>query len=172
MHGHYWLSGLVGLRLRERWNVPLVQMFHTLSRLKVAHGAEDSTAGQQALDTRQSGEERVLSAADAVVTATSLESQSLIAAYTIRSAIVHTIPCGVDNTAFYPGDKSTAQRDLDLEGYHTVFAAGRFEPLKGFDVLLRAATIMRDEHPGLASNVRVVIAGGPPGRSATATQRR
>jgi D-inositol-3-phosphate glycosyltransferase len=33
VHGNYWLSGVVGLALRERWGVPLVQMFHTLGRL-------------------------------------------------------------------------------------------------------------------------------------------
>ena len=34
IHSHYWLSGVAGLRLRERWGTPLVQMFHTLGRLK------------------------------------------------------------------------------------------------------------------------------------------
>src|ERR1700730_2567854 len=34
VHAHYWLSGVAGLELRERWGVPLVQMFHTLGRLK------------------------------------------------------------------------------------------------------------------------------------------
>jgi len=33
VHGNYWLSGVAGLTLRERWRVPLVQMFHTLGRL-------------------------------------------------------------------------------------------------------------------------------------------
>jgi len=34
IHSHYWLSGVAGLRLRERWGAPLVHMFHTLGRLK------------------------------------------------------------------------------------------------------------------------------------------
>ena len=34
IHGHYWLSGVVGLELRSRWGVPLLQMFHTLGALK------------------------------------------------------------------------------------------------------------------------------------------
>src|SRR5207253_4878175 len=34
IHAHYWLSGTVGLALRQRWGVPLVQMFHTLGHLK------------------------------------------------------------------------------------------------------------------------------------------
>ena len=34
VHAHYWLSGVVGLALRERWGVPVLQMFHTLGRFK------------------------------------------------------------------------------------------------------------------------------------------
>ncbi|HEV8143734.1 MAG TPA: glycosyltransferase, partial [Methylomirabilota bacterium] len=34
IHAHYWLSGVVGLALRERWGVPVLQMFHTLGRFK------------------------------------------------------------------------------------------------------------------------------------------
>ena len=34
IHAHYWLSGVVGLTLRERWSVPMLQMFHTLGDLK------------------------------------------------------------------------------------------------------------------------------------------
>src|SRR5262249_15037024 len=36
IHAHYWLSGVAGLALREAWGVPVVQMFHTLGRLKNA----------------------------------------------------------------------------------------------------------------------------------------
>ncbi len=42
IHSHYWLSGLLGLRLRERWGAPLVSMFHTLGELKRrANGGSD-----------------------------------------------------------------------------------------------------------------------------------
>src|SRR5262249_36271396 len=34
IHAHYWLSGVVGLTLRERWGAPMIQMFHTLGDLK------------------------------------------------------------------------------------------------------------------------------------------
>src|SRR5262245_21533635 len=43
IHAHYWLSGVVGLTLRERWSIPMLQMFHTLGDLKnrVARQAAD-----------------------------------------------------------------------------------------------------------------------------------
>src|SRR2546423_15585463 len=38
LHGNYWLSGVVGLALRARWGVPLVQMFHPLGPPRNAAG--------------------------------------------------------------------------------------------------------------------------------------
>ena len=34
VHSHYWLSGLVGERLKKTWDVPHVTMFHTLGEIK------------------------------------------------------------------------------------------------------------------------------------------
>ena len=34
IHAHYWLSGVAALTLKRRWSVPVLQMFHTLGRLK------------------------------------------------------------------------------------------------------------------------------------------
>ena len=34
IYGHYWLSGLVAASLRRAWDIPIVQMFHTLAEMK------------------------------------------------------------------------------------------------------------------------------------------
>ena len=34
LHSHYWLSGVAGMQLAQRWDVPHITMFHTLARLK------------------------------------------------------------------------------------------------------------------------------------------
>src|SRR3989338_2693746 len=34
IHAHYWLSGLVGLKLKTAWKIPLIQTFHTLGLVK------------------------------------------------------------------------------------------------------------------------------------------
>src|SRR2546421_3950132 len=34
LHSHYWLSGVAGMQLAQRWNIPHVTMFHTIARLK------------------------------------------------------------------------------------------------------------------------------------------
>ena len=38
IHGNYWLSGIVGHRLKHELDVPFVSTFHTLARVKAAHG--------------------------------------------------------------------------------------------------------------------------------------
>ena len=38
VHGHYWLGGLVAQQLRDAWQVPWVQSFHTLARAKARVG--------------------------------------------------------------------------------------------------------------------------------------
>ncbi|MCL4256072.1 MAG: glycosyltransferase, partial [Anaerolineae bacterium] len=34
IYSHYWLSGWVAYKLKEVWNIPIVQMFHTLGHMK------------------------------------------------------------------------------------------------------------------------------------------
>ena len=41
LHSHYWLSGRVGLRMKEALGIPLANSFHTLGRVK------DLTDGRQ-----------------------------------------------------------------------------------------------------------------------------
>ena len=34
IHSHYWLSGVAGAVLKDAWDVPMLQMFHTLGIMK------------------------------------------------------------------------------------------------------------------------------------------
>jgi D-inositol-3-phosphate glycosyltransferase len=63
IHSHYWLSGVAGLALKETWQSPLIQMFHTLGRLKnaVAQGA-----AERERDLRIAEEERLVAQADRI----------------------------------------------------------------------------------------------------------
>ena len=75
IHAHYWLSGVVGLALRERWAVPLVQMFHTLGRLK---NAVARTAAELEPELRIAEETRIVAAADRIVAANAVERAHLV----------------------------------------------------------------------------------------------
>src|ERR1700694_3008252 len=60
IHAHYWFGGLVAERLREQWDVPWVQSFHTLARTK-------ARAGLPLDEERAEVEERLADAADRLV---------------------------------------------------------------------------------------------------------
>ena len=34
IHSHYWMSGIAGKALKKQWNIPMIQMFHTLVKMK------------------------------------------------------------------------------------------------------------------------------------------
>ena len=92
VHGNYWLSGVAGLTLRERWRVPLVQMFHTLGRLKNAVAAASAEVEPV---LRIAEEERIVSGADRLVAASEVERDYLVDRYGAEPARVAVVPCGV-----------------------------------------------------------------------------
>ena len=140
IHAHYWLSGAVGLSLRERWGVPLVQMFHTLGRLKndaTRNGAEREPALRIAEETR------IVRAADRLVAATVVERAHLVSHYGAAADRIAVIPCGVDTALFAPGDQGAARAVLGLDGRPRILYVGRLSPIKGLETLLDGMARLR-----------------------------
>ncbi len=153
IHAHYWLSGAVALALRERWTVPVVQMFHTLGRLKngVARTPEER---EPAL--RIAEEARIAAAADRIVAASQMERHHLVGHHATDASRVAVVPCGVDTDLFRPGAGAEARAALGLDGRAVVLYVGRIAPIKGLDTLLDAVARLRDGGRAL----RLIIVGG------------
>jgi D-inositol-3-phosphate glycosyltransferase len=153
IHGHYWLSGTAGLALRERWDVPLVQMFHTLGRLK-----NDATrdGAEREPDLRIAEETRIVGAADRLVAATAIERAHLVSHYGADPARIAVIPCGVDTTLFAPGDQAAARAALGLDDRPRLLYVGRLAPIKGLTTLLDGMARLR----GRGSRAHLCIVGG------------
>jgi D-inositol-3-phosphate glycosyltransferase len=155
VHSHYWLSGLVALRLRRRWRVPAVHMFHTLAQVKRRVAGIWTAADQR----RAVLEQEVLTGMDAIVAANTLEAAQLRRLYDGSGARIYTIPCGVDLALFAPGDRAAAREALGLPaGVPLVLAAARIEPLKDLGTAVRAVGLLARR--GLP-DAHLVIAGGP-----------
>lgn len=172
VHTHYWLSGQVGWLAADRWDVPLVHTMHTLARVKnaaLAPGDAPEPLG------RIIGEEQVVAEADALVASTDAEAQDLVRDYAADPARVHVVPPGVDLELFSPapgaaaGDarerrerRRTLRAGLGLptDGGLVLFA-GRVQPLKGPDVLVRALGVLAARGERVPT---LVVLGGPSGR--------
>jgi D-inositol-3-phosphate glycosyltransferase len=161
VHSHYWLSGQVGALARDRWGVPLVHTMHTMARVKNAALAEGDTPEPEA---RIIGEDQVVEAADMLIASTDVEAKQLINLYDADPGRVEVVHPGVDLTTFRPLDRSEVRRELGLPRDALVLMfAGRIQPLKAPDVLLRAVSALLDRAPDLRSRVVVPIVGGPSG---------
>lgn len=155
VHAHYWLSGLVGLELKQRWGVPLIAMFHTLGAVK-----NQARAGEHEPLGRIAAEHQVIAGADALVAATEHERDLMARLYDADTSHVHVIPLGVDTNTFQPLEKHLARQVLGLNGERLLLFVGRPDPLKGLEVLISAASQL-DEPEG----VRVLVVGGDGGNA-------
>lgn len=137
IHAHYWLSGVAGLALRETWGAPLIQMFHTLGRLK---NSVAQTPAEVEPELRITEEARIVDTADRVVAANVVERAHLVWYYGARADRVAVVPCGVDTELFQPMAPATAKDLLELGPEPLLLYVGRLQPIKGLETLLEAMT--------------------------------
>lgn len=165
IHAHYWLSGIVAEELRAVWNIPFVQMFHTLGHMKNQIARDErERAPQQRID----GELQVVRNADRLIAATPAEKQQLIELYSADETKINVIPPGVDLSRFQPINRTLARDFLALpRTTRQILFTGRIEALKGIDVLLEAVAWLQRLYPEVMHDVQVTLIGGDP----TATRR-
>lgn len=149
LHSHYWLSGVAAMQLAAQWDIPHVTMFHTLARLKqLAHPDEPEPP------LRLRMEQRLMQCADGIIVPTVDEGTQLMRLCGALPCQLHVIPCGVDLRRFAPRDKRQARAALGLDVDRPVLLfAGRLDPFKGPDILLRAAAMMEED-------AEIVLVGG------------
>jgi D-inositol-3-phosphate glycosyltransferase len=160
IHSHYWLSGLVAEKLRHAWGTPIVHMFHTLGQMKNRIAQYDS---ERAPQERLDGEKRVIEIADRIIAATPAEEAQLNWLYGADMRKVRVISPGVDLQRFSPIPPAVAKErvGIPLNDKNIIFA-GRIEPLKGIDTLLRAMALIQQRYPEAVKGVCVAIIGGDP----------
>ncbi len=160
VHSHYWLSGQVGWSARARWGVPLVHSAHTLAKVKNLLLADGDAPEPSA---RIVGEEEVVAEADRLIASTDDEADELVMLYGADPRRVDTIAPGVDLELFTPASAAAARARLGLRSDAlTLLFVGRIQPLKGPDVLLRAAAELSTD-PALAGRLQVIVLGAPSG---------
>jgi len=160
IYSHYWLSGIAAASLRRTWDVPIVQMFHTLAEMKnrVAQSPAERETGR-----RVNCEGEIMKYADRLVAATPLEKNQMTWLYGADSEKISIVPPGVDLERFRPLDKVEARRYIGIPPTHRpILFVGRIQPLKGIDVLMKALALVKQREPALMENGCVPIIGGDP----------
>jgi len=159
IHSHYWLSGQAALALRRSWGVPVVHMFHTLGAMKnrVARGEQERETKQ-----RITIERKQIQAMDAIIAATPLDREQMVANYGVEADRIKVVPCGVDLRHFYPRDLADSRAALGLPAapHKLLLLVGRIEPLKGIDALIRAVSLLIERRPEWRGSLTALVVGG------------
>jgi len=160
IHSHYWLSGLAAEQLKKKWNIPLIQMFHTLALLKnqVARSSDEMER-----ISRIEGEKKVVKFSDRIVVSTIDEKKQLRALYNADSKKIQIISPGVDISRFYPIPEDEAKEFINIpKDEKMLLFVGRIDPLKGIDTLIKAIAQMRKSDVMSQCPHYLYIIGGDP----------
>jgi D-inositol-3-phosphate glycosyltransferase len=151
VHGNYWLSGVVGHRLKHHLGVPLVSTFHTLARVKAEGGDLEP-------EWREQAEAEVIACSDAICVSCPEEERQFRRLYGDPTGRIEIVPPAVEHAFFAPGDRRGARNAVGLPvDRPVVLFVGRIQPLKAPDLAVRAlAELDRDD-------ATLVIVGGASG---------
>ena len=147
---HYWLSGLVGEYLQQRWNVPHITMFHTLSAVKNTIGV-----GEDEPELRIETERDLTRDCHRIIAPTDRERENLILHYGALPEKIGVVPCGVNLEQFKPVSKESARKYLGFGNDKIILFVGRIDPLKGIDKLIKAIPYLQN-----IQGLRLVVIGG------------
>jgi D-inositol-3-phosphate glycosyltransferase len=150
IHSHYWLSGLVGERLQELWDIPHLIGFHTLGAVKNTVGI-----GEGEPELRINTERKLVKDCHRIIASTEKGKQDLITYYDAAPEAISIIPCGVNLDLFRPIQKETARCHLGLNGESIIVFVGRIIPLKGLDNMLKAMARLEEKQ-----RIKLVVIGG------------
>lgn len=153
VHANYWLSGVVGHRIKHALDVPFVTTFHTLARVKAEGGDPEPV-------WRDRAEAEIVTCADAICVSCPEEEVQFRRLYGDPDGRIEIIAPGVEHAFFAPGDRGGARAALELPDDRPVLLfAGRIQPLKGPDVAIRALAELRRR------DALLLVVGGASGSS-------
>lgn len=144
---HYYLSGLIGLELKKKFNLPLYVTFHTLALMKnLVARSEDEKEDLQRIEA----EITLAKKADKIIATSESDLEYIHTLYDAPLKKMSLLSPGVNLKVFKPLDKQKAKEAIKANLDHKIILyVGRIEPLKGLDVLLYAIKILVQRNPNL-----------------------
>lgn len=141
IHAHYWISGMLGLRLAQDWNVPVVLSMHTSAQ------AKEYESGLAEPAVRKHSEKILLAAAQRIIANTPVEARQLVRFYALPQEKLDVVLPGVDHRIFHPAQDKLCRPD-GSDDLHIVYA-GRMQRLKGAHLLIEAIGCALTQAPEL-----------------------
>ncbi len=157
VYSHYWLSGLVGETLKQRFNLPLVHIYHTLVFLK----ERALRGGSREHKSRIEAERHLAHVADAIISSSEDEMESLVDEYEIPSSKGRVIYPGVNKKLFYPLEDRKVLREMRCEEKNRIILyVGRIDPAKGLMNVIEALELLKKKDLTLYNQLKLIVVGG------------
>lgn len=153
VHGHYWLSGMVGLQLSKILDVPLLVSMHTTA------AAKENESGIEEPKLRKDAETLLLSEATRIIANTPVEARQLARFYDVDRDRLDIVLPGVNHRIFHPNQEQLS-RPQGADDLHIVYA-GRLQPLKGAHLLLEALGLI--QHQSVDLKITISLYGAASG---------
>ncbi len=144
---HYYLSGIAGLEIKKKYDLPMLMTFHTLAFMKnlVARNSEEKETMQ-----RVQTELRLVRKSEMVIATSPNDSEYLHTLYNCPREKISVLIPGINFKLFQPMDKKKAKNFIKADLDHKIILfVGRIQPLKGLDVLVYATKILLEKQPDL-----------------------
>ncbi len=153
VHANFFMSGMVAQQLKRLVGLPYVITFHALGRVRrLCQGQADGFP-----DTRFAIEEALMRDADCVIAECEQDERDMVELYDGGPSRLAVVPCGFDPDEFWPVRES-ARTKLGLDDAEfIVLQLGRMVPRKGVDNVIRAMSVLREQH---GMQARLLVVGG------------
>lgn len=154
VHANFFMSGLVGMRIKAALGTPLVTTFHALGRVRRIHQG----AGDGFPDERFDIEDALVRESDSVIAECPQDAADLIALYQAERQRIDLVPCGFDSAEFHPINKHEARERLGWpQDKFIALQLGRMVPRKGIDNVVRGIGVCNRE---LNEDAHLYVIGG------------
>lgn len=155
IYSHYWLSGIVGVWMKHRFDLPLVHTFHTLAFLK------NRAVGGLEHTNRILAEQGLVTSVDKIISTSTEEKNSLIKESKAHPENIDVIYPGINQELFYPcDDKSVFAETGYGERDHVLLYVGRIEPVKGLMSVIDSLDILKKKKAPLSGRLKLAVVGG------------
>ncbi|MET0263545.1 MAG: glycosyltransferase [Rariglobus sp.] len=163
INSHYWDAGVAGLRLAEALNVPHVHTPHSLGLWKKQQMETDYPERADSFEKEFNFTERIrhetilYRTCNLVIATTPPQLDMVTTDYGIPAGRVHMIPPGYDDNRFFPVSEASRQMIRRRLNFNkpTILALGRLATNKGYDLLIKAFSVVARRSPEIVLHLAV-----------------
>lgn len=159
IHSNYWFSGLAGLEIAKKLNLPLVHVYHSIGeiRFRVLKKFKLQKKDYFYFQKRAESEKIIAEKSTGIIATSTPEKHTILNLFKLDPKKVPVITIGVDRNVFSPIKQLRARKRLGLnETKKLLIYAGRIEWRKGIGTLLYSLKHILQTYP----DAKLYVIGG------------